>query len=89
MIWDTVTNPGSEVKVALKYLYVSPHADKPSKNEMFSNHALWVLVVCAYEFCAMQSSVNNLWSYIEICFVIWYFMHGWRCIGRLWEKPLF
>ena len=23
------------------------------------------------------------------CFVIWCFMHGWRCIGRMWEKLYF
>jgi hypothetical protein len=23
------------------------------------------------------------------CFVIWCFMHGWRCTGRMWEKLYF
>lgn len=81
-------NPDSEIKITLKHLYESPHTDKPSKNEMFSNYAMWGFVVCAYEFCATQSSVNNLLSHSEICLVMM-FMHGWRCIGRMWEKYLF
>ena len=41
-------NPGSEIKVPLKYFYGSPHTVKPSDNELFGNHALWVLVICSW-----------------------------------------